>query len=374
MIREIRLSAFKRFDRLALRAAPVTVLTGINGGGKTTVIHALLLAQQASSGPSGPGSVLLNGPFGLELGEARDVLHVDSAITDPIVVEVRLEAGHEYRWELRANDDRSLTLEVAPSTSKPPAPFGEGPSHFTYLCAERLGPRDHHGVDSRAPNDLGVGTQGEYAAQVLATLDRRQVRPRRQHPRTAADGGTTTLRQQVEWWLSTIVRPVEVFAEWLPGSGITTLRFKTPGITAERTRPTNMGFGVSYALPIVIAALTAPAGGLLIVENPEAHLHPAGQSAMGAFLALAAADGVQVVVETHSDHVINGIRRAVVVERTLAPTDAVFHFFDADPSDGARVRTIEMRPHGDLSDWPTGFFDQLDTDLAALSRARRQRG
>ena len=81
---------------------------------------------------------------------------------------------------------------------------------------------------------------------------------------------------------------------------------------ADRMRPTNMGFGVSYALPVITAGLLAPAGSLLVVENPEAHLHPAGQSRVGRFLAHLAASGVQVVAETHSDHVLNGVRLAAV--------------------------------------------------------------
>jgi predicted ATPase len=91
-------------------------------------------------------------------------------------------------------------------------------------------------------------------------------------------------------------------------------------------RPTNMGFGVSYALPIVLGALTAANGGLIIIENPEAHLHPAGQSQMGIFLARMASAGVQVIAETHSDHVLNGVRRAIG-EGVLSSEDAIVHFF-----------------------------------------------
>jgi predicted ATPase len=134
-----------------------------------------------------------------------------------------------------------------------------------------------------------------------------------------------------------------------------------------------MGFGVSYSLPVVVAALRAPRGGILIVENPEAHLHPAGQSGIGELLAVAAGDGVQVLVETHSDHVINGIRRAVVdrVAR-LATREVAIHFVRDDPS-GEPVTTIALDETGTLSAWPAGFFDQIERDLAQIARRKTRR-
>lgn len=130
-----------------------------------------------------------------------------------------------------------------------------------------------------------------------------------------------------------------------------------------------MGFGVSYALPIVVAGLTAATGGLMIVENPEAHLHPAGQSRMGVFLAWLASTGVQVIVETHSDHVLNGMRRAIGEHAFLNPDKAVVHFFDhATP---LKVQELRFTERGSVSHWPQGFFDQYQIDVAALGRLRR---
>jgi predicted ATPase len=127
-----------------------------------------------------------------------------------------------------------------------------------------------------------------------------------------------------------------------------------------------MGFGVSTALPILVAGLVAERNGLLVIENPEIHLHPAGQSAIGEFLAKVAADGVQVLVETHSDHVINGMRRAVA-ESELPARDAVLHYFDD------AVTEIAVDERGKLSTWPAGFFDQIDRDLGAIALRQRRR-
>ncbi|HET9894904.1 MAG TPA: DUF3696 domain-containing protein [Streptosporangiaceae bacterium] len=112
--------------------------------------------------------------------------------------------------------------------------------------------------------------------------------------------------------------------------------------------------------------------GLLVVENMEAHLHPAAQSRLGRFLAQVAGSGAQVIVETHSDHVINGIRLASVEDRAIAPDAVVLHFFDGQASEAPTA--IELTGRGGLSAWPKGFFDQLEEDLGRLARIKRQSG
>lgn len=370
-ISAIRLKNFKRFLQAELPMRPLTVLTGLNGGGKTSIIHALLLARQASSGSPPPDFVQLNGPFGLELGEVQDVLHLDADPDEGILVEVDDHAGTKHSWKFRTSDERSLNLQVLDRPHTPPAALTGEARRFSYLSAERLGPRDTLGASSVAFDDLQVGHRGEFTAQVLAVLERFRVSAKRLNPKTHELGGATTLRQQVEWWLSDIARPIALDAEWVPGSGVTLIRYRTPGHPVERRRPTNMGFGVTYALPVITAALMAPRDSLLLVENPEAHLHPSGQSAIGAFLSMIASDGVQVIVETHSDHIINGIRRAIATDRALAPEESTIQFFESNRSDVPGIHSIDILARGDLSDWPSGFFDQMDTDLAALAKVRR---
>ncbi len=371
MLRSISLKNFKRFLNVNIPLSPLTVLTGLNGGGKTSLLHALLLARQACAGAPPPDFVQLNGPFSLQLGEAQDVFHLDADPEEGIELELRDDVDGVHTWRFVTADERSLNLRVKDRAPHPPPALSGEARRFTYLSAERLGPRDVLGASSVASDDLHVGHQGEFVAQVLAILDRQRVTERRLHPETAAKGGATTLRQQVELWLSSISRPVVLDAEWVPGSSVTLIRYRTPGHPADRTRPTNMGFGVTYALPVVTAALLAPSDSLLLVENPEAHLHPSGQSAVGAFLARVASDGVQVILETHSDHVINGIRRAISADYVLPASDVAIHFFRADEGDNPSVVKIDVQPRGDLSEWPEGFFDQMDADLAALARARR---
>ena len=116
----------------------------------------------------------------------------------------------------------------------------------------------------------------------------------------------------------------------------------------------------------MVAALSSGPDDLLLIENPEVHLHPAGQSAMGAFLALVASAGVQVIIETHSDHVLNGIRRAVK-NRTLSHENVALHFFrprdEGRTSGEPQVQSPILDVEGNLDSWPDGFFDQFDKDM-----------
>ena len=157
----------------------------------------------------------------------------------------------------------------------------------------------------------------------------------------------------------------ELTVEKVPQANAVTLGLRTSKST-EFHRPIHTGFGLTQILPIVVAALSANKDDLLLIENPEMHLHPAGQAAMGEFLAEVAAAGVQVILETHSDHVLNGIRRAVKRD-ALSPDDAALHFFrlrKEEESDGfAQVQSLVLDRDGNIDAWPEGFFDQFDKDM-----------
>jgi predicted ATPase len=115
-------------------------------------------------------------------------------------------------------------------------------------------------------------------------------------------------------------------------------------------------------MPIIIAALAAEKGDLLLIENPEVHLHPSGQALIGQFLAEVAQAGIQVIVESHSDHVLNGIRRAVKSCK-IDSRDVVLHFFSARHDGEVPYRSPRLASDGTINQWPTGFFDQFDKDM-----------
>jgi len=127
-------------------------------------------------------------------------------------------------------------------------------------------------------------------------------------------------------------------------------------------RPIHAGFGLTQVFPIIVAALSLPKEHILLIENPEVHLHPAGQALMGQFLAEVAHAGVQVIVETHSDHVLNGIRRSVKA-KNLSPDQVALHFFRNRSEGASQVVSPQLDRSGNLDNWPEGFFDQFDKDM-----------
>lgn len=135
----------------------------------------------------------------------------------------------------------------------------------------------------------------------------------------------------------------------------------------------NIGYGISYALPILVDGLLIPENGFLLIENPEAHLHAKAQSNMGWFLGKIAASGVRVIVETHSEHIVNGIRKAVVMQDNLSSEMVNIYFLNHDENGQLTNELIKIDDEGNLSDFPVDFFDQARQDLKEIFDFLRNR-
>jgi predicted ATPase len=367
MISSVRIQRIKRFQDETIPFKLLTVLCGTNGGGKTTVIHSILLARLAAQ----QNEIDLGNVFGQRLGEASDLLHVGADQNEGLEVSLKHEnIESHFRFEAilkRTQQLRSRSLSQTPSAS-PMSPF-------VYLCADRLGPRDSQETVALTEDNM-VGVRGEHVAQFMDQNPARSVSEKLRHPN--AVGALNSFKPQVEAWLSAIVRPTEIDSVWHPNSGVASLRFRQPGFLGEWVRPINAGFGLSTAIPIVVAGLSISSqGGFLIVENPEAHLHPKGQSQVGQFLANVAACGTQVLLETHSDHVLNGVRIAVAKNKTLHSDQVVVNSFDSSETESGveqpKMTSLTISENGELDSWPPTFFDQFEKDLGMLAEARRKR-
>lgn len=133
----------------------------------------------------------------------------------------------------------------------------------------------------------------------------------------------------------------------------------------ENLKSKNIGFGISYSLSIIVALLSAQPGAIILIENPEAHLHPKGQSKLTELICLAAKSGIQIIVETHSDHVLNGVRKAINSGK-IKKEEASVYFFETDDQNTSVTNEIIFSDKGRIVNYKKGFFDQFDNDLDEL--------
>jgi predicted ATPase len=376
VIRELYLHNFKCFATERLELGALTLLSGLNGMGKSSVMQAfLLLRQSQQQGLLHDTGLALNGDL-VRLGTAQDVFF-EHATEDyeRIAIGLTLEDGTRQDWPFDYSPADDVVRLAAQGHSDPAAAIYRTAlfsDDFHYLQAERLGPRTSFGTsDYLVRQHRQIGPSGEYAPAFLSFFGARDIpNPLLRHPRAAAND----LKNQVEAWMGEVSPGTRLNLTARPDMDLMGLRFSfvTGGEESRPYRATNVGFGLTYTLPIVVATLAAEPGSLLLIENPEAHLHPRGQALMGELLALAAAGGVQVVIETHSDHVLNGIRLAVHGGR-IAPEMVRLHYFERRDL-GGQVQHVVTSPRidrdGRIDDWPEGFFDEWDKSLEVLLQPR----
>ena len=145
------------------------------------------------------------------------------------------------------------------------------------------------------------------------------------------------------------------------------------GVQAE-VDLTAVGVGVSQALPIALLLVLSDPGDVIIIEQPELHLHPAMQLRMADLLLNYACAGRQVIVETHSEHIVNRLRRRVVEAPELARDSIMLQFAETDSNNNTIYRPSEINNDGTLSDdWPEGFFEVASDEATELIKALLQK-
>lgn len=363
MIETLLLKNFKCFEEQSFEFAPLTVLTGINGMGKSTVVQSLLLLHQSyqSGAPGQP--LLLNGPD-IRMGTGEDVLY-EKAQNNIIEITYREDNTiHRHRYQFEEGMDQ---LRSVPKTDPDKSAFAASALYderFCFLSAYRIEPQDLYEIRNRTDlHKRQYGRSGEYALQYLSEYGGTK-------PLLSQAGGTNeSLQEQAVQWMGEISpgvvpliavddkkRIAELHYEFIEGNEKT-----------NSYKSTHVGFGITYVLPVIVALLAAKKGDIIAIENPEAHIHPRGQRKLGELMALVAAQDVQVIVETHSDHILNGIRVAVKQKQLAAQKVKLLYFYKETGQDYRhRVKNPILLESGQLTEWPEGFFDEWDNALLDL--------
>ena len=397
MLSALELKNFKCFREQRIEFGNLTVLTGMNDMGKSSVVQALLLLRQSRRGDGPLQELQLSGEF-VDLGKGVDILFEHS---DDKEIAFALEFGGIWRSEYacrRAGRRNRLPLDPGGVSSgdfskeswrdcgewfefspeSPPDQIGSASraifseNGFHYLSAERLGPHNSFPRPAEMSSLKSVGARGE---NVSAYLHRHMFSPMQEDdPRIRVQGENPSLLGQVCEWLKEISPEASLaLSESFQEGTVSTLHTRD-GVEGDRSRaraerirsyrPTEAGIGSSHSLPVLTALLAAEPGDMVIIEHPEAHLHPRGQTRLGELAGRAAMAGVQVVVETHSDHFLDGFRIEARWNR-LDRNATKIHFFTREEAENI-VFSPRIMDDGKLSEWPKGFFDQKTQNLKCL--------
>lgn len=355
MIKSFQIENYKCFPELSIALKKMNILAGANAAGKSSVLQALLLAYAAA--PLNIGSLVnISDILGIQVGNPREVIAqngIPISNGDMGIDVIEDENSVSIRYKLKP--EYPLNLAIWKNSEKLT-------SRICYLNAERKGPR----VSYPAGGNLNILPDGSNAAYLVDRADLMNW----QVPLGArANSSVGKFSTQVEEWMNIILGDVQFSITTDLAKVSTDIRYRN-SLVDYGVLPTMTGFGISYIFSVVTAALwcTVNESAVLVVENPEAHLHPAAQSRIGKFLQIISAVGVQVIIETHSEHIIDGSRlQAAYLKKT---EDMQVLFFQTEDKH-IEIKKINVNQNGELSEWPKGFFDQKSQDLRDLLSIRR---
>jgi predicted ATPase len=377
MIDYIKINNFKCFEDITIPLSRLTIMAGANANGKSTSIQALLFLRKTIeencsqiegvyqiTNETIEAIISLNTGYLLNLGNSGYITNRALGEQDfslGVFNEIQEITG-EYNANISASD---LFINVKGIFGEQPESMSILQKSFYYLNAERIGPRISQSMQSSGfPH---AGFQGENTAFLIASNDYAfDVEDIRKHPKSRSP----RMAQQINAWLDDIMPGVSVSAIENRDTLTAQIKVENHYTKGDPTLATNIGFGISYVLPIIATGLIATEGSYFIVENPEAHLHPSAQSKIGRFLAMVASAGVNVIVETHSDHLINGIQIAVAKKEINSDSVIINFFSQNEDINQPEIESISLDDKGELSKWPVGFFDQTQIDFAELFKTR----
>ena len=374
MIKKLNIKNFKSHSSTDLEFSRLNILTGLNGMGKSAVIQALLLLRQTFQKSMLDKGLELKAEL-CTIGVAEDALY-QSAEDDLIEFTINLWNDDQLKWSFMV-DDKKLSdtfLKIKESKTKSDSELKSISlfnQKFQYISAFRNGPvqnyeKDTSGVELFHQISVKEG-RCELIAHYLDFFSNDPVTDKslKKNP----EDKDMDLIVQVAKWLEDISPEINIQVEALESSYKINYSFnrgpqKTP---TKNFKAINIGFGISYTLPIIVAALHAPKDSIVIIENPESHIHPEGQSKLMELICKASKAGTQFIVETHSDHIINGLLVATK-QGLIDLNDSRVYFFDRNLATHATESTrLPILPGGRIKKPPKGFFDRLDKDMKTLT-------
>lgn len=371
MITSVILDNFKCFEHLYIPLRKLTLIAGVNGAGKSSVIQSLLLLRQSclDKDTDWKQALVINSGL-VELEDASQLLYAGADGSSPkIHIEVEDDETDAIAFDMGASSTNnvakvSYTGDLDKAKQNWPLFSGD----FVYLYADRKRPLPKYIKEtSRLDSRLGDKSANNAAFRLAQAVNKNeQLEIKELKHQEATD---LTVARNVNAWINYVMgSSIGVTAEETEKDKEAKLVYSVRNKLGEELQlsPLNMPFGNSYVLPIVLAVLTAPVGSMILIENPESHLHPSAQIRLGELLSRAAKAGVQIVVETHSDHLMNGIR--IACHQGLIDNNDIEMDLIGVEQDGVthNRQNISLDKEGYVENWVPGFFDEWETALKSL--------
>lgn len=222
---------------------------------------------------------------------------------------------------------------------------------FFYTGPLRRSPSRSYG---RTAHLLSVGPAGEHTPSVLANLKSRANKERsKERPQSKR-------LEQLNKWVDAIFPGCRIESKTVEEL----VRIEIQRADGGREIISDVGFGISQVLPILVQAAVMPADTTLLIEQPELHLHPSAQTKLAEVIADASNSGRRFLIETHSEHFVRGLQLAVsngsakkgLLANRLQSSDISFIYVPRSP---APPHELKLDSWGEFSDpWPSGFFDE----------------
>jgi predicted ATPase len=218
-----------------------------------------------------------------------------------------------------------------------------------------------------------VGWKGEHAVEALLAARQRKLSPGVKKHGIPFAGLIAQWLKKMELLETFDTKPLG------PNRKEYEVQVRTRG-SKEPVNLTDVGFGISQVLPVLVECFYAPPDSTILLEQPEIHLHPQVQAALADLFIEAIRmreDGqerrIQLIVESHSEHFLRRLQRRIA-EEALKPEEAALYFVEASgPGGTSSLRPLQVDPYGNILNWPDGFFGDEMGDLAAMTEAAMKR-